>query len=69
MLWKIDCHFPPGIAVLVFATHFPIRYKLHVLSHLVSTCAVGILSQNLTPCSATMEWKECNVDRWCVMAS
>jgi hypothetical protein len=46
---------------VLHATHFPIRFKLVVLWHPVSTCAVGGLSQNLTPCSVTME---CNVACW-----
>jgi hypothetical protein len=43
--------FPTRSCILMLATYFPIRFKLLVLSHPVSTYAFGRLSQNLTPCT------------------
>ena len=42
---------------LVLATHFPIRFKLVVLWHSVSTCSVGRLSQ--TPHHVLQQWNGC----------
>jgi hypothetical protein len=57
---------------LGLVTHFPIRFKLIVLWHPVSTCAVGRLSQ--TRHHVLQQWNGCRnvtlpVDRWCVWSA
>jgi hypothetical protein len=64
--------FPTRSCSLVLATPFPIRYKLLVLSHPVSTCSFGRLSQNLTPCTMFCKngiYRDVTlpVDGWCAM--